>query len=52
MPRTENEPDRLRITLAVAGFARDVETAASADVTGVVPVLGGEAFADRTSPRR
>jgi 2-phosphosulfolactate phosphatase len=38
--------------LVEAGFARDVETAASADVTGVVPVLGGEAFADRTSPRR
>jgi HSP20 family molecular chaperone IbpA len=23
MPRTEDEPDRLRITLAVAGFSRD-----------------------------
>ena len=32
--------------LTAAGFGRDVEIAAAADVSAVVPVLDGEAFAD------
>ncbi|WP_243395207.1 2-phosphosulfolactate phosphatase [Nocardioides currus] len=35
------------VELAAAGFAEDVEAAARLDVSGVVPVLVGEAFVDR-----